>query len=434
MSRYFKSGLLLATLFYSANLSAQDFNLSGSDIILDKIPTLTHNTHQLKPIPSSSYQLASTVFLPEVNNPGRDEADLGWNDKEYIKDNHNNGNNCTAYEFEKSNCTLNRSLYVPCPFNHLYYKKCYCNTEKYKYTRYGCKYIGTEHDVDYVLGNNRCYDDNAVPKSTTCECRNKFSYTNNASCGDIKKVIDTSSYCENDDEKRYEKCKCDPEKFPKTFNGNTSSQEFKNLIKEQCGHPDNFDSCDNSGPIVHYNCHFKVMVYKYSKDSCKAENAGYDVYGSSESFTNGNNKFVTLYTGCDCPSSFTTDKYCPGRRHMQFWSSSSSSAVPICYRFGHGLKDHTTLEYGYSCNDLFGGQALISTQSCTKRNGTEVYSPDNCQCNSAGISMDNTYRGQYDRNTESYACYSAWTKSSQWCAVCRTNVFYFSHRTAGADS
>lgn len=123
MSRYFKSGLLLATLFYSANLSAQDFNLSGPDIVLDKIPTLTHNTHQLKPIPSSSYQLASTVFLPEVNNPGRDEADLGWNDKEYIKDNHNNGNNCTAYEFEKSNCTLNRSLYVPCPFNHLYYKK-----------------------------------------------------------------------------------------------------------------------------------------------------------------------------------------------------------------------------------------------------------------------------------------------------------------------
>lgn len=434
MSGCFKYGLFITVLFYNTSLSARDFNLSGSDLFLDNTLTQTHTTHQLKPIPASAYQTASSKFLPELNNPQGDVSDLVWNNRHHIKDNYNDGNNCTAYEFDKSNCTLNRSLYGPCPFDRSYYKNCYCNTEKYKFTRYECKYTGTGHDADYVLGNNRCYDDNSVPKAATCECRNKFSYSNNASCGDSKKIIDTSSSCEDSGEKRYEKCKCDPERFPKTFNGNTGSQEFKNLIKEQCGHPDNFDSCDNSGPVVYYNCHFKGMVYRYSKDSCKAENAGYEVYGSSESFTNGNNKFVTLYTGCDCPSTFTTDQYCPGRRHIQFWSSSSSSSVPLCYRVGHNVKDHMGVEYGYSCNDLFGSQALISTQSCEKRNGTKVYSPDNCQCNSGGISMDNTYRGQYDKNVEAYTCYSSWTKSSQWCAVCRTNIFYYSHRTAGSDS
>lgn len=393
------------------------------------------NTHThthislLKPIPSSAYKLASARFLPDV-----DDNEIGWNNKNYIKQNHNREDNCMAYEYTSSTCTHNRSLYVPCPFNRNYYKSCYCDQSKYKYTRYNCKYSGTEHDVDYALGNYKCYDDNAVPKSTSCECRYLFDYTDNASCKDSKKIIDTTSYCEDADERRYEKCKCDPERFPKKFNGNTNSQEFKNLIKSECAHPENFDSCNNNGPVVSYRCHFNGNVFKYSKDSCQAENADYEVYGSSESFTNGNNKFVTLYTGCDCPSAFTTDQYCPGRRHLKFGSSSSSSSVPICYKVGHGKKDHTGIEYGYSCNDLFGGSGLISDRKCIKRNGTTVYSPDICQCNSGGISMDNTFRGQYDSNNETYTCFDSWTKSSQWCVVCRTKAIYFSHRVAGANS
>ena len=350
--------------------------------------------------PSDEIRLASLQFLPELR-----DGEFGFNRNTDL--NFNKGNNCDAYTFTKASCTRNRTTYNKCPFNGNNFKDCYCDTNIYKYSPSNCSYSGSAHDANYMLGSNRCLDDNKPPRSNDCLCNERFSYTTNASCGDVKKIIDTTSSCIEDGNKRYEKCKCDPAKFPYSYSGgNSYSAGFKNAVKAKCGNQDNFYSCDNSGPTVYFSCAITDPAYKHTSSSCSAEKTGWVVSGSSKYITNGNGSGVTLYTLCDCPSSYSTDKYCPNYRNRVSWSDYRPN--PYCYRYGHDKRDGSGEQWGKSCAG-YSSTTLYSEKSCVRRDGVTVYSQaeSDCVCD-RGVYWENNAR-----------CYDTYHhKKRQWCRVC----------------
>ncbi len=363
---------------------------------------------ELKPILSNNYQTASLQFLPELR-----DSEFGFHKNTDL--NFNKGNNCDAYTFTKANCTRNRTTYNKCPFNSNNFKDCYCNATIYKYSPSNCSYSGTAHDANYMLGSNRCLDDNKPPRSNDCLCNERFSYTTNASCGDVKKIIDTSSSCTEDGNKRYEKCKCDPAKFPYFYTGgNSYSSGFKNAVKAKCRHPDNFYSCDNNGPTVYFNCAVTDSAYKYTSSSCSAEKSSWVVSGSSRYITNGNGIGITLYTICDCPSSYKSGSQCS---YYMSRTGYESTSTPFCYEHGHGKRDGSKSYFGKRCIDMNGG-TLYSDKSCTTRAGTTVYSDaaSDCLCN----------RSIY--TTIGERCYEYHKFSRQWCWVCKDRTGTYSYR------
>lgn len=374
--------------------------------------------------PEKSFQIAAAQFLPELKDS---EFGMGGNNFENGQDFNKGDKNCRDYSFTKNNCTRNRSLYNACGFDATKFKTCMCNTTKYNINQSNCSYTGSLHSYPDFLGSNRCTDDGQQPISTQCKCLEKFIYTTNSSCGDSKKIIDTSSYCTQSGEIRYEGCKCDPARFPYTYTGgNSYSYGFKAAVKAKCGNEDNFLSCNQNSTTVNFACAITDTAYKHTTTSCKAENASWEVQGSAKYFYNGNNIYISLYNTCDCPSDYTSSNNCPNILYRQTWGN---NPTPSCFIVGHGLKDHTERQYGKSCGDLLPGVggSVTSDKRCTKRDGSYSYSSraEDCRCSIPGAH----YR-RYGDDT----CWNEWTKSSQWCVTCMNSDGQFiSYRTAGKN-
>lgn len=358
---------------------------------------------ELKPA-SEAFQLTKAIFLPDLK-----DSELGFNDdKSDIS--YNPGKKCKDYPYSRENCGNNQSLIDRCPFDGTLFRKCQCDTGHYQFNTSNCSYTGTAHKTDYLLGATRCIGNDKVVHATECLCTAKFKYTDNNSCNDSKKIIDTSSYCRNNGVTRYEKCKCDPNRFPYSYNG--SSGGFKNAVKAKCGHEDNFLKCENDSTI-YFNCAIPTN-YKYSTTSCKSERSDWVVSGASRTFTNGDGKSVTLYTICDCPSSYKSGSQCYTYMTRLGYENSSK---PFCYEYGHGKRDGSKAFYGKRCIDMNAG-TLYSSKSCTNRAGTVVYSDAASDC----LCDRKIYTTVGDR------CYEYHKFSRQWCWVCRDRTGTYSYR------
>lgn len=374
--------------------------------------------------PEKSFQMASMQFLPDLK-----DSEIGFGDRN-LKDDQdfNKGDqDCSDYNYSKSNCSRNRSLYNPCPFDPNKFKACTCNTTKYNINKSNCSYTGSNYSYADFLGTNRCTDDGKEPVSTQCLCLSKFIYTTNSSCGDAKKIIDTSSYCQQEDQTRYEKCKCDPQRFPYTYTGGDSySAGFKSAVKAKCGNEDNFFSCNQDKNVVNYACAITDTSYKHTVNSCKKENTDWTVQGYAKYFYNGNNIYISLYNTCDCPTDYVSSNRCPTASARR---TDGETPSPSCFIVGHDLKDHTERQYGKTCNEVLSGHgSLLTSKSCKKRDGSYVYSDkaEDCYCDMPGAS----YR-RYNDDT----CWKDWTKSSQWCVTCRNaDGLFLTYRTAGKNS
>ena len=394
------SAILISNLTYADEI--------GAFASLNNNPHTIYTTQGLKPI-SNSYKLAKLQFLPDLK-----DSENGWAGNNIGSA--YNKNDCSAYKFTKANCTNNRTTYAKCPFNGKLYKDCHCNTNIYKYNQENCSYSGTQHTINYMLGSKRCLDDNQPPRSNECLCSERFIYTNNTSCGDPKKIIDESSSCTENNKTRYEKCKCNPEKYPYSYTGgNSRSAGFKNAVKAQCRNEENFYSCDNDGPTVYFNCAITDPAYKYTSASCQQEKTGWVISGSGKSISNGNGNIVTLYTICDCPSAYKSGSQCS---YYMNKSSPKNSSLPFCYEYGHGKRDGSASYYDKRCID-WSANTLYSSKSCVNRAGITVYSDaaEDCLCDR------NIYTVIGER------CYEYHKFSRQWCAVCtdRTGTYSFRH-------
>lgn len=241
----------------------------------------------------ASNTFAAIQFLPDAQEK---EFNFAGNN---LKNNYNTGT-CEGYNYTVFNCSKPKDVASPCPFNQRMYKECRCDSNVYKYTAQNCSYRA---EAPFTSDNNRlladfCQDSASKPlMAKECHCK-YFRFTTNNSCGDANMIVDTRSSCqENGGEVRYETCRCNPAIFPYLYVGSFRSQDFLANVKANCGHSENFISCQNFDKEVAYKCAVDV-AYKYDDEICKQINSTYSAAGVSQTFTNGYGDRVTLYQEC----------------------------------------------------------------------------------------------------------------------------------------
>lgn len=214
-----------------------------------------------------------------------------------------------------------------------------------------------------------------------------------------------------------------PSGYTLVADGNLYSAAFKSAVKKACRVEENFVVTNDECGKVYYKCAIPEVTYKYTVESCAAisksgSTAKRVVSGSSKS-AQAYAKRITMYTTCDCPSSFKETRSCSqiGEIATSKWQIDSGLGHPYCYEHGHGRRDHTTQKYDKACN-WFNGNSLIEkpNSSCVKDNGIKYYAPDHCECNASG----------YYYNA---GCYGDWDKDAQWCQVCVDSNSWQGHVT-----
>lgn len=117
--------------------------------------------------------------------------------------------NCKAYT--KTNCTNNQDPAEFCPFDRRKFKSCFCSTKKYPYTANNCYATAGESNTKgaSLIVGEQCKQDSGGTFGAACDCTaSAYPYTNDSSCGDSKKVIDTANGCKINSAQRYKACKC----------------------------------------------------------------------------------------------------------------------------------------------------------------------------------------------------------------------------------
>lgn len=341
-------------------------------------PQTKASSLEISPILSSqeSYQVAEAIFLP----------DYVEKDFEFGPYNKNPGSmdNCNGYNFDTNNCAKPRVLSEPCPTNINKYKYCSCDNSKFKYDANSCRYQAEAPyypNVNRLLAGDMCQNGtSSLMQATECNCK-YFRYTSDASCGDAEKVLDERSYCqENNGQIRYENCKCNPKLYPYLFKGKLRSQAFLDEVAKYCGNENNFLTCQNYGEEVAFKCAVDTK-YKYDSYSCRTENPTYEVGGESITFYNGHGNSITLYTQCDCPSTYSQN--CNGAYGSQFYTTGGKlleckRKSPQCNMgFYQGLADKGSA----NCYDNEHGSIIQVAETCIKRDGSKVY---RCSCAGKG--------------------------------------------------
>ncbi len=327
-------------------------------------------------VSDASYQVAETVFLPDYVEK---EFNFGPNDGSLSSQ-----NVCQEYVFTSSNCAAPRVLSGPCPADSTKFKYCSCNSDKFKYDADSCRYRAVS---PYFANSNRllagefCQTDASSQMSATeCNCK-YFRYTTDASCGNSEMIVDERSYCqENNGEVRYENCKCNPKLYPYSFQGKLRSQAFLDEVAKRCGNENNFLICQNYSEEIAFKCAVDTS-YKYDSYSCRTENPAYEVGGDYIKFNNGYGNSITLYTKCDCPSTYNSN--CNGAYGSQFYGKGGTTLTcrrksPQCQMgFFQGLSDKGLT----NCYDNVHGSVIKVADTCIKRDGSKVY---RCECSGKG--------------------------------------------------
>lgn len=353
--------------------------------------------------PEKSFQIAAAQFLPEL-----DDSEMGFGDRNLKDDqNFNKGEqNCKDYSYKKSNCTKNRSLYNPCGFDGSKFKTCVCNTTKYLWNTGNCSYTGSKYNNEFMFGSDKCYDDGQAAKSTECKCLDKFRYTTNPSCGDSKKIIDESSYCDQSGQRRYEGCKCNPATYTKKFTGgNTYSTGFQNAVVSACGHKDNFISCNETDGSIAYACAVDTS-YKYDQTSCSASGSYRVLKGEYTSFTNGNGSYIKLYNGCDCPDNFNDN--CNGRDKGCYWGWGGEQTCCNWRKYGDGQHNKG------NCIRDYNNKSVINEtgEACTTQGGQRKV---RCKCEHSGKGYSGNLCGTKVNKKSEIWCYQGDNVISKDC-------------------
>ncbi len=149
-------------------------------------------------------------------------------------------NNCAAYG-KTGKCPNNQDAADFCPFNRNKYKTCFCNGKKFPYSANNCYATsGAGNTQGSALYSGKiCRQDGGGTFGDACGCTSSaYPYTNDASCGDSKKIIDVTNGCKINSTQRYKACKC---KADYSYSSDISHQGYT------CS------SCsDSSG--THYKC------------------------------------------------------------------------------------------------------------------------------------------------------------------------------------
>ena len=176
---------------------------------------------------------AGLKFLPDLK-----DSETGW-----AGDNipgRKPTNNCAAYG-KTGKCPNNQDAADFCPFNRNKYKTCFCNGKKFPYSANNCYATsGAGNTQGSALYSGKiCRQDGGGTFGDACGCTSSaYPYTNDASCGDSKKIIDVTNGCKINSTQRYKACKC---KADYSYSSDISHQGYT------CS------SCsDSSG--THYKC------------------------------------------------------------------------------------------------------------------------------------------------------------------------------------
>lgn len=341
----------------------------------------------------ASYQTAEAIFLPD------------YEEKDFHFDSKQPSDNCQDYKFDTSNCPAPRAPSVACPTNPKKFKYCRCDGSKFKYNATTCRYQAEAPyfpNANRLLAGELCQNEATSPLvATECNCK-YFRYTNDASCGDKEKVVDERSFCqENNGQIRYENCKCNPQLYPYSFKGKLRSQAFLDEVAIRCGNENNFLVCQNYSEEIAFKCAVDTK-YKYDSYSCKNENPAYEVGGDYIKFYNGHGNNITLYTNCDCPSSYSSN--CNGAYGSQFYTKGGKMLEcrrksPQCKMgFYQGLTDKGIT----NCYDNVHGSVIKVAETCIKRDGSKVY---RCECAGQGNwGFSGSFCGTCVQNSDHIVC------------------------------
>lgn len=352
----------------------------------------------------SAYQIAESVFLPDYVEKDFNFSATSPTDK------------CADYKYDSSNCTAPRAPYGACPNDSTKFKYCGCSEEKYKYNADTCRYQAEapySPNANRLLAGEFCQNAGSSRMlASECNCK-YFRYTTDASCGDKEKVVDKRSFCqENNGQIRYENCKCNPELYPFSFKGKLRSQAFLDEVAKYCGNENNFLICQNYSEEIAFKCAVDTK-YKYDSYSCRTENPAYEVSGDYIKFYNGHGNNITLYTNCDCPSSYSSN--CNGAYASQFYTKNGKQLecrrkTPQCQNgFYHGLTDKGIT----NCYDNVHGSVIKVAETCIKRDGSKVY---RCECAGQGNwGYSGTFCGTCVQNTDHIVCIEDGKEISNSC-------------------
>ena len=124
--------------------------------------TLTY-THELKPIPQESFQIAKATFLPYIK-----DSEIGFSGNE-LKGDYNFTGDCSNKDslFTSKNCIYPKALVLSsqCPFLPGYYTRCECLS----------KFSKTSCNSPYILGGESCegkYEKCVCPAKVELTCPN----------------------------------------------------------------------------------------------------------------------------------------------------------------------------------------------------------------------------------------------------------------------
>lgn len=352
----------------------------------------------------NSFQLAEAVFLPD------------YVEKDFNFEKNPQTGNCDGYRFDYSNCLAPRVPSGACPYDATKFKYCGCDSAKFKYNAENCRY---QAETPYFSNANRLLagefcqtSESSQLMASECNCK-YFRYTTDASCGDAEKIIDERSACqENDGQIRYENCKCNPQLYPYSFKGQLRSQAFLDEVAKYCGNENNFLTCQNYGEEIAFKCAVDTK-YKYDSYSCKTENPAYEVSGDRINFYNGHGNDITLYTECNCPSTYSSN--CNGAYGSQFYAQGGKSLEcrrksPQCQMgFFQGLTDKGLA----NCYDNIHGSVIRVAETCIKRDGTKVY---RCECSGQGNwDFSGSFCGTCVQNSDHIVCLENGTEVASSC-------------------
>lgn len=152
---------------------------------------------------SNIQKYAGLKFLPDLK-----DSENGWA-SDNLKRNYKQIDNCKAYP-KTGNCPNNQDKGGICQFDPTKYQYCFCSGYKYPYTAGNCHKTGTSSGR--LVSGTQCREENGSLFFKDCGCtEDAYPYTDDASCGDAKKEIDTTEGCVIINTQRYLACKCKAE-------------------------------------------------------------------------------------------------------------------------------------------------------------------------------------------------------------------------------
>lgn len=269
--------------------------------------------------------------------------------------------------------------------NH--YKECKCQ-EAYKYTCTAADTItGATPDLYLPDNTNYCLASvESETKYTSCPCRAEYvteckKTSENPQQEPVAGAVPCNQILSNGNlVTKYlaSDCQCkanDMTGYTAVVDTNLNSAAFKAQVKTACRHEKNFvikaDGCGGT----YFKCAIEDASYKYEQTTCTTSapsgSAAWVVSGSSKSASvyniasGQNNGSLTMYTNCDCPSSYVeTTGSCAATADVARFD------IPRCQQRRYG-----DTYYNLPCNQQ-GGMELDAARCAL---GTRII-PDGSKC------------------------------------------------------